>query len=178
MTLSRTDFRGCWTFRRGGGDEFEFNGVKIRTRRRWYNIDNVYIRGISKYRFRKRHFHPFKWIPPSPPKHFLRIIRIIRSNFRDFFHRSLFLRINFFEGMEKIKNVTRFSLFNFLIFFFFFSRSHSTLKSFEISRWIYLEEGNYRSREIGKNSGQCADVIVIVCDRPIMKTGRFMSPMP
>lgn len=62
--------------------------------------------------------------------------------------------------------------------FFFFSRSHSTLKSFEISRWIYLEEGNYRSREIGKNSGQCADVIVIVCDRPIMKTGRFMSPMP
>lgn len=36
-----------------------------------------------------------------PPKDFLRIIRIIRSNFRDFFHRSLFLRINFFEGMEK-----------------------------------------------------------------------------
>lgn len=116
----------------GGGDEFEFNGIKIRTRRRWYNIDNVYTRNIKiPLLINDTFFHSNESSPPLKISSAFALFEVIR----DFFHRSLFffffiLIASRFEGIEKLRCTFYSTLFNFLIFSFFFSRSHNKIWRF------------------------------------------------
>lgn len=116
----------------GGGDEFEFNGIKIRTRRRWYNIDNVYTRNIKiPLLINDTFFHSNESSPPLKISSAFALFEVIR----DFFHRSLFFffYINCFS-IRRDRKITLHVLLNFTqffdIFFFFFSRSHNKIWRF------------------------------------------------